>query len=70
MLKFKRLLALVLIPLLLNMTGCWSVVEPEKYAWVTWMGIDRTPDGKIRITLGVLYAPFFYLVSLSNICSV
>lgn len=53
MLKLNHLLTLVLIPVLLNITGCWSIHEPEKYTWISWLGLDRAVDGKIRVNVAL-----------------
>ncbi|HBW38120.1 Ger(x)C family spore germination protein [Desulfosporosinus sp. BICA1-9] len=50
----KRSLTFSLLMLfLLNLTGCWNRIEPEQYAWVNWIALDRTAEGKIQITLAV-----------------
>ena len=43
----------LLILCLLNLTGCWNRLEPEKYAWLTWVALDRTKEGKIQMTVAV-----------------
>lgn len=50
----KRILTFSLLMLfLLNLTGCWNRSEPEKYAWLTWVALDRTAEGKIQMTVAV-----------------
>jgi spore germination protein KC len=50
----KRILIFsLLILFLLNSIGCWNRVEPEKYAWLTWVAFDRATEGKIQVTLAV-----------------
>lgn len=52
--KFKRIIALILIVLLTNFIGgCWNRIEPENYAWLTWMGLDKVAGGKIKVTVVV-----------------
>lgn len=47
----KRIFPLMLIPLLLNLSGCWNRIEPENYAWLTWGGLDSAAGGKIQVTV-------------------
>jgi spore germination protein KC len=50
----KRILVFsLLILFLLNLTGCGNRIEPEQYAWVTWIGLDRAAEGKIQVTVAV-----------------
>ncbi len=50
----KRILTFSLLLLfLLNLTGCWNRIEPEKYAWLNWIGLDRAAEGKLQVTLAV-----------------
>lgn len=49
----KRLLALILIPVVLSLTGCWNQIEPENYAWLAWIGLDRVAGGKIQVTVAL-----------------
>lgn len=49
----KRLLTFILIPLLLSLTGCWNQIEPEHYAWLTWIGLDKGAGGKIQVTVAL-----------------
>ncbi|SPF40834.1 exported hypothetical protein [Candidatus Desulfosporosinus infrequens] len=50
---FKRILALLLIPVVLGLTGCWNLIEPENYAWLAWLGLDRVAGGKIQVTVAL-----------------
>ncbi|GAB6171894.1 Ger(x)C family spore germination protein [Paradesulfitobacterium aromaticivorans] len=49
----KRSLSLALILVLLTLTGCWNRIEPEQYAWLTWVGLDTAAGGKIQVTVAV-----------------
>jgi len=50
----RRFLTISLLTLvLLNLTGCWNRIEPEQYAWLTWMSLDRVAEGKIQVTVAV-----------------
>jgi len=50
----KRILTFsLLILFFLNSTGCGNLIEPEQYAWLTWIGVDRTAEGKIQITVAL-----------------
>jgi len=50
----KRFLTLILVMFtLINTSGCWNRVEPENYSWVTWIGLDRLADGKVKMTVVV-----------------
>ncbi len=50
----KRMLIISLILfILISLGGCWGVIEPENCSWVTWQGLDKLADGKIKVTLVV-----------------
>lgn len=49
----KRALSFSLILVLLTLTGCWNRIEPEQHAWLSWLGLDTAPDGRIQVTVAV-----------------
>jgi spore germination protein KC len=49
----KRILVVSLILSLFLSAGCWNRREPESYAWLTWIGMDRAEGEKIQITAAV-----------------
>lgn len=53
MMRAKGLLLLNAV-LLLLLTGCWSRVEVNDVSIITASGIDKTEDGKIRLTLQII----------------
>lgn len=52
MLKRSLTFSLILL-FLLNSTGCWNRIEPEEYAWLSWVALDRSAEGKIQVTVAV-----------------
>ncbi len=51
----KRLMCFVLIfSLLFTITGCWDARDIEDIALSSAMAIDKTPDGKIKVTLQII----------------
>ena len=50
----KRLLYFALIFfLLVSTSGCWNRIEPENYAWLTWVGLDLAAEGQIRVNVAI-----------------
>lgn len=49
-----KVLLLLNAVLLMLLTGCWSRVEVNDVSIITASGIDKTEDGKIRLTLQII----------------
>ncbi len=46
----KRILVFSLLLFQLILTGgCWNRLEPEHYAWLSWLGLDKAEGGKVKI---------------------
>lgn len=53
LLKLTMAQLLVLALLCVSMSGCWDRVELEDHAWVTAMGFDKDPEGRLLISFQV-----------------
>jgi len=47
----KKLFLLCPLLLALSSAGCWNRLEPENYAWLTWVGLDQVAGGKIQANM-------------------
>lgn len=51
--RLARRVALLLLPGVLMMSGCWDRRDPDKMAWVTAIGVDRGPRNDFLFTFQI-----------------
>lgn len=45
---------MLLLACSLPLSGCWNRIEPEEYAWITYVGLDLVDGGQVKVDVGVM----------------